>query len=281
MRLTILLLTLFFPLVVLAQKVKTVSGEYTYYAPENVSPEQARRIAIERARIEAIAAEFGTNVSQTNTTTVSNSNEQSETSFRAIGISDVKGDWLADTKEPEVSINFEGGMFVYTAKVEGKVRERKSSNIELQTTILCNGIESEKFKDKDVFTVRFKSAARGFLAIYLIDDNVEMAYCLLPYENEQGMAREILAREEYTLVSIEDPKYPPLSGKTIITTEKDIDFNRIVFIFSTTRFAMPLSNMGAYVDELSIEDFDKWLQRNRVDDAGMQIVQKTIEIRKK
>lgn len=280
MRITILFLTLFFPLVVLAQKVKTVSGEYTYYAPENVSPEQARRIAIERARIEAIAAEFGTNVSQTNTTTVSNSNEQSETSFRAIGISDVKGDWLADTNEPEVSISFEGGMFVYTAKVEGKVRERKASDVELQATILCNGIESEKFKHNDAFTVRFKSAAHGFLAIYLIDDNVETAYCLLPYYDEQGMARELSAREEYTLVSIDDPKYP-YEGKTLMTTEKDIDFNRIVFIFSTTRFAMPLSDKGAYVDELSIEDFDKWLQRNRVDDAGMQIVQKTIEIRKK
>ena len=32
----------------LAQRVKTVGGEYTYVAPKNMSPEVAERVAFER-----------------------------------------------------------------------------------------------------------------------------------------------------------------------------------------------------------------------------------------
>jgi hypothetical protein len=42
-----------------AQKVKTVEGEYTYYAPENVTVEQAKITADDRAKIQALADEFG------------------------------------------------------------------------------------------------------------------------------------------------------------------------------------------------------------------------------
>ena len=72
-RAVILLLTLL-TTSVFAQKVKTVEGEYTYHAPENVTIEQARRIALERAKIQALADEFGTIVQQQNVTRVENSN---------------------------------------------------------------------------------------------------------------------------------------------------------------------------------------------------------------
>ena len=52
----------------LAQRVKTVGGEYTYVAPKNMSPEEAERVAFERLKTKLIAEEFGTVVSQTNQT---------------------------------------------------------------------------------------------------------------------------------------------------------------------------------------------------------------------
>ena len=73
---TIILLVLF-PLTLFAQQVKKVEGEYTYRAPEEVSVEQAKRTALERAQLEAIATTFGTNISQQNSTRVSNSNGKS------------------------------------------------------------------------------------------------------------------------------------------------------------------------------------------------------------
>ena len=42
---------LIFSTTVFAQKVKNVCGEYTFYAPENVSLSEAKRIALERAKL--------------------------------------------------------------------------------------------------------------------------------------------------------------------------------------------------------------------------------------
>lgn len=48
------------------QKIKTVDGEYTYVVPETVDLEKAKSIALERIKIQLIAEEFGTTVSQSN-----------------------------------------------------------------------------------------------------------------------------------------------------------------------------------------------------------------------
>ena len=55
---------------VFAQKVKTIVGEYTYVAPENVSPTDAKSYALNQAKLSALADEFGTIISQTNLTHV-------------------------------------------------------------------------------------------------------------------------------------------------------------------------------------------------------------------
>lgn len=38
-----------------AQKTKAVTGTYMYYAPENISLEEAKHIAVNRAKIEAVS----------------------------------------------------------------------------------------------------------------------------------------------------------------------------------------------------------------------------------
>ena len=73
----ILILTMM-SLAALAQKVKTVEGEYTIHATETTTPAAAKRAALEQAMIKAIGDEFGYNVSQTNLTRISNSNNQHE-----------------------------------------------------------------------------------------------------------------------------------------------------------------------------------------------------------
>ena len=60
MKHTFLYFFLLFTIPVFSQKMKTVEGEYTYHAPENVSLEEARRTALDRAKIQALADEFGT-----------------------------------------------------------------------------------------------------------------------------------------------------------------------------------------------------------------------------
>ncbi len=278
MRYYISIVLLLLSLAVAAQRTVNISGEYTYIAPNNVSPDQAKATAIEKAKIEALAAEFGTVVSQTNTSTTKNANGNSETSFSSVGGTEVKGEWLADTKEPEVNVAFENNTFVVTAKVWGKAREIKQSNIELFIRTLCNDIESERFKHNDRFAVRFKTPVKGHLSIFLIDDNVEMAYCLLPYNSGKGHFVDRI--KDYEFLSTKDPAYP-YEENTILTASQEVDFNRLVFIFSPNEFNMPLTDMGEYVMELPTTKFDAWLRKNRINDADMQVIYKTIEIHKR
>ena len=67
------------------QKIKTVDGEYTYVVPETVDLEKAKSIALERIKIQLIAEEFGTTVSQSNSTFVKNENGKSNIDFAENG----------------------------------------------------------------------------------------------------------------------------------------------------------------------------------------------------
>ena len=77
-----------------SQRTSKVSATYTYYAPETMSVEEAKRVALDRAKIQAIADEFGTVVSQSTTTVISNKNGESDTQVFSLGGSDVKGEWI-------------------------------------------------------------------------------------------------------------------------------------------------------------------------------------------
>lgn len=264
---------------VYSQKVKSVSATYTYHAPETMSMEDAKRVAIERAKIQAIADEFGTVVSQSNSTVVSNQNGESDTQFFSLGGSDVKGEWISDEKEPRLAITYVDNALVITAEVWGKARETKRAEYELSILTLRNGVESEIFKNNDRFSVTFRSPVNGYFSIWLADDKLHQVYCLLPYDNAGGEAREIHSREEYTLLSTADPEYP-YREETILTAETERDVNRLIFIFSTKKFTMPLTDVGEYVPELTTQKFEKWLQKNRVKDENMYVVQRMIEILK-
>lgn len=266
-----------------AQKIVSVSGECQYQVPETVSIADAKKIAVDRARDDAMAKEFGTVVSQTNTSTTKVVDGKVETDFTSIGGTESKGIWIEDTKEPEINIYCDNGEITVEAKVWGKAREIKNSETEMDITLLCNGIESERFKDKDKFSIDFKAAAKGFVAIFLRTDNLDdPIYCLLPYDDENGEPREVKGNTLYTFLSYKDPIYPRGESKeTTLTTEKAVESNTIIIVFSKNKFTMPLSDDGTYVPEIPTEKFQKWLHKNRIHDETWQVIEKTVEIRKK
>ena len=266
--------------VVNAQKPVNVSGEYRYVVPDNVSRTDARNIAIERARNEAMAKEFGTVVSQTNTNTTKVVDGKVETDFTSIGGTESKGLWLSDLKEPEVKTFYENDVMVVEAKVWGKAREIKNSETEMDIKILCNGKENERFTNNDKFSIDFKSASKGFVAIFLRDENLDPIYCLLPYENENGEPRAVKSSVKYNFLSTKDPIYP-YQEETILVTDKMVEFNSIIIVFSKNQFSLPISENGEFVPEISADKFNKWLRKNRINDETMQVVEKTVEIRKK
>ena len=95
-----------------AQKTVKVKGAYTYYAPENVTLEEAKRTALERAKITAIADVFGTLVTQNNSTILINKNGKSDSQFFSLGGSEVKGEWIETTKGPIYDVSYENGILV-------------------------------------------------------------------------------------------------------------------------------------------------------------------------
>ena len=71
-RLTLIIILIIAPMMLSAQKTLTASGSYTYNAPTNISLDQAKSIALERAKNDIIAEHFGTIVGVNNYTEVSN-----------------------------------------------------------------------------------------------------------------------------------------------------------------------------------------------------------------
>lgn len=271
-----------------AQKVKTIEGEYTYHAPENVTLEQARTTALDRAKIQALADEFGTIVSQYNSTIVENKNEQSRIDFSSIGGSEVKGEWIETLGEPIYNIMYEGNMLVVSVKVKGKAREITSAGIDFKAHVLRNGIEdrfeSDQFVSGDDLYLSFMSPVSGYLAVYLIDaDN--QAFCLLPYQNQTNGYYQIRANQRYLFFNKQaaSSSEHPLVEEYVMTCESSSEQNYLHIIFSPNSFTKALDeNLAEGLPrQLTAKEFNEWLAKRRKHDAEMILDRRMITINKK
>lgn len=270
-----------------AQQVKKVEGEYTYRAPEQVSVEQAKRTALERAKLEAMATTFGTNISQQNSTRVSNSNGKSNVDFLSISSSDVKGEWIETIGEPQYIINYEQGMLIVTCKVKGTIREITTAAIDIKAKVLRNGtedrFESSEFRSGDDLYLSFQSPVDGYLAVYLLDEEGN-AFCLLPYRNQSDGIYKVRANTPYIFFSEKDA---PLQERSLIdeyvmTCEKAQEVNQIYTIFSPNPFikSNDKDNGDALPRETDGESFQKWLAKVRRKDNSVNFSSKQITIAK-
>lgn len=277
---SILLLSLLFPVMSYAQKQRTASGEYTYYAASNESPDQARAIALERAKNQIIADNFGTVVGLSNSTVVSNEAGNSDVRFLSFGESEVRGEWLETVGEPRFSEPyFENGMLVVKVKVTGVIREIKYARTQFASKILRNGtedsFESEKFKDGDFFYVSFKSPESGYVAIFLYDGNTVNR--LLPLMDSEQGSIEVKGGKKYVFFQKEDGK-----SEYYLRCGEQTEINRFCIVFSPNKFSKPLDSKPGTSNpaELSFEDFNRWLARCRKQDVEMCVQYKDITISK-
>lgn len=279
------LLSLLFLPPVFAQKLKTVEAEYTYHAPENVTLEQARRTALDRAKIQALAEAFGTLVSQYNTTQVENHNGQSTIDFSSIGGSEVKGEWIETLGEPTYHIRYEGNTLVVTCRVRGRAREIVSATLDLQTHVLRNGtddrFESDQFRSGDDLYLSFQSPLAGFLAVYLVDAD-RQTFCLLPYRNQTEGIHPIEANRRYLFFhSASVPVAErPLVDEYTMTCDRSSEQNALYIIFSSNSFAKAADSEAdaSLPRQLPFEDFNRWLVGCRKMDEGMKVIIKMITI---
>ena len=268
-----------------AQKAERICGEYTYIAPENVSLEQARQVALERAKIEALAEKFGTTVSQSNATVIENTNGNSDVRFLSFGGSEVKGEWIETTSEPKYTVSYESGMLVVKVSVCGKAREIVGARIDFTAKVLKNGtdarFESDNFRDGDAIYLLFRSPTDGYLAVYLVDES-KTAYCLLPYMNAPSGNTRIKTGKDYVFFSERhaDKAEAAIVNEYVLTTNKAAEQNFLYVIFSPHEFtkANDQTKGATLPRELRYEDFQQWLAKNRTRDKDMKVETKGLTV---
>ncbi len=272
-----------------SQKVHKVSATYTYYAPETMSVEEAKRTALERAKIQAIADEFGTTVSQSTSTIISNKNGESDTQFFSVGGSEAKGEWIEPIGDPSFDIKFENHYLIVVCSVKGKAREIESSTIEFIAKSLRNGTslkyESTEFKDGDDLYLYFKSPVDGFVAVYLLDETTQTVYSILPYKSESISSTPIIGEKEYIFFSIKDADRNS-RGKVdeyALSCKDNKEFNTLYVIFSPSEIGRKTGFNSEFEDKpnnISFMNFKKWLSKTQVKNNHIQTHQISISIQK-
>lgn len=269
-----------------SQKTSKVSATYTYYAPETMSVEEAKRIALERAKIQAIADEFGSVVSQSTSTVMSNMNGQSDTQFFSLGGSDVKGEWIETTGDPAYEIKFENHFLVVNCSIKGKAREITQSKIDFIAKPLRNGTtlkyESTEFRDGDDLTLYFSSPTKGFLSVYLSDEQSGVTFQILPYRKSDGEPVEIEPNKEYIFFSkkVADFEARDNIDEYRLTLNQQIEYNTLYIILSSEKYNTAICQAGdTYVPNyMQSEQFMKWLTSFKKSIKNYKVEQQTIKI---
>ncbi len=270
------------------KEVKKVSAEYQYSVHENQSLEEAKVIALERAKIKAISDEFGTMVSQNASTYIETRNGETTTDFISIGGSELNGEWIETTSEPEYKILTDGEQLVVSVIVQGKIRRINGVKTPCEVKLLRNGCddqnESSEFFSGDELRMSFRSPVAGYLAVYLIDADKQV-YCLIPYQGQTDGCFLTKANQRHLLfdVASADNQYKEVVDELILDTTREKEYNRILTIFSPNKFFK--ANDHSYSIELprqlDSQDFQKWLGRIRMQDSDMSINETIITIIKK
>lgn len=272
-----------------SQKIKKVAASYTYYAPETMSLEEAKRTALKYAKIQAIADEFGTIVTQSTSLISSDTNGQSDEKFFSLAETDVKGEWIETIGEPMYDIQFKNHHIAVTCLVKGKAREITTAKVEFIAKPLRNGTslkyEATEFKNGDDLYLYFKAPIEGFLSVYLLDDMAQTVYAILPYKSETITTTPIEAKKEYIFFSVRNAEKSD-RGKVDeynLSCEMEKEFNTLYIVFSPSHFGKSagfVSDFEDIPDNIPYKDFKQWLSNILIKDNNIQAEQISITIRK-
>lgn len=272
-----------------AQKTKTVSASYTFYAPETLSIEEAKREALNRAQIEAIANEFGTLIGQNNITFTRNKNGNSQMKFHSLRWSDVKGEWLETIGKPTYDINYDNNFLIVKCNVKGKAREISRAIIDILAKPLKNGTdlryEAYNFNDGDDFFLYFESPVDGYISVYLLDEFNQIVYNILPYKAQNSASSRIVANKEYIFFSkdhVDNNERKEVDEYTL-TADLGREFNTLYILFSPKEIGTQRgfsSEDYALPASISFIEFQSWLSRTLSRDKNLQLIQYPLTIEK-
>ena len=268
-----------------AQRNKKVCGEYVYYAEGDVSVNEAKAIALEKAKLQALAQEFGTVVAQSTMQPETHDDAGDHTFFSQLSSVEVKGEWLENVGDPVYSIEFVQDMLVVKCSVCGMARAVSNEIADFSASVLKNGTDLKfadtHFRTGDDMYLHFKAPSDGYVAVYLVDEAPD-AYCLLPYAGDADGLYPVKHGQEYVFFSIDkEPKEKAIVDEYTLTSSAPVERNRIYVIFSENPFtkAVDTQLQDGLPRQLSFADFTNWLNKRRARDSHMGVKVMYIDIK--
>lgn len=264
--------------VVAAPAVKTVEGVYTFYGDDSHSRKDCDRLALEGARLNALAKAFGTVLTQSTMSDVRTADGGEQNNFAQISETDVKGEWIEDIGEPEFTRSMDAdGNMVVTCKVRGRAREISNEAPDFIAEVLRNGNtrgqSTTTFRSGDDMALYVQTPVDGYLVVYLVGAD-RRAYTLLPYINSDGGYARLRHGKEY--VFFNEEKAAPEHGEPdvmVMLTEEPVEYNTLYVVFSPKAFnKAPDEYQGDGVPRsLPFNDFYSWLGKARRNDPSMAV----------
>lgn len=261
-----------------APAVKTVEGSYTFYGDDSHSKKDCDRLALEGARLNALASAFGTVLSQSTMSDIRSDNRGEQNTFTQISETDVRGEWIEDIGEPEYTRTIgDDGNLIVTCRIRGRAREISNGAPDFVAEVLRNGNtrgqSGTSFRSGDQMALYVHAPVDGYVVVYLVGED-RVAYSLLPYmDASEGHAR-IKHGKEY--VFFDKAKAEPGFGtvdEMILSTDAPVEYNRLYVVFSPKAFtkAPDTYNGDGVPRSLPFNDFYTWLGKARRNDETMAV----------
>lgn len=258
--------------------VKSVTGIYTYYGESHESRKDCERRALELAKVQALADEFGTTVTQNVMQNDVRGQSGEHTFFSALSESEVKGEWISDDGKPEYEIAYDKDYnLIVKCKIKGKARRISNHAVDFKASVLKNGteprFESTEFKQGDDMFLSFSTPVDGFLAVYLVgEDNV--AYTLLPYMADSEGIAKVKKNRDYIFFSKDHKTGIVPVDEFRMSAATEVEYNRMYVVFSPEEFIKAVDGASSQADKpraLPYEDFSSWLRKCRKRDDRMSV----------
>lgn len=267
-----------------ASDVVTVKGEATYYDDGTHSRVECERLAAEHARVDALARQFGTIVSQDilQSDRIVGNREQND--FLSLSATEVKGEWIADEGKPEFTYSRDAKEnLIVTCKIKGKAKEISNEAAAFEALVLRNGTRKanadNRFRDGDDMFLYFNGSVDGFLAVFLEDEEGDV-YLLLPYPKDTKTRVPVRKDTEYIFFSPDHvgDQFGAEIEEVYLTGSDRTEYNRVYVVFSPEYFSRPVMDGSAGLPVMKSVDFNKWLVKARRNDPRMNVKSMNLQI---
>lgn len=264
------------PGIAFSADIVDVKGESTFYDDGTHSKVECMRLALEQARVDALAKKFGTIVSQDilQADRIQGNREHNE--FLSLSSTEVRGEWIADEGEPEYKFERDAEEnLIVTCIVKGKAKAIDNESADFVSQVLRNGTDSRNadinFKDGDALYLDFQGSEDGYLAVFL-EDEQKTVYQLLPYTTDQRSRVAVKKGNRYVFFDPKESQRGENVDELVLTASFNTEYNRVYVLFSPDQFSSPvMTRQPGQLPWMNSDEFSKWLIRTRKNDPKMGV----------